>query len=220
MPLGKKPRNTAPMNDLLFPLSGMKSQILGIIHLVFMWHALNILEGANMHAPSWCQQAVWYQIFPERFANGAPSNDLVRESLHGTWPYLVPMVWPDVAHDPESTHPLSASRVPEPVYFHEELHAFYQNAIQMRRKEPCLNQGDFEFLSTDAGQRWMVCKRTHGTESVIGIFNAGNTKLNLDLNTIGLPGTPQAWKTILGQPFNEDLITLAGQSFMILKKQP
>jgi len=31
--------------------------------------------------PAWAQDAVWYQIFPERFRNGNPSNDPVRASL-------------------------------------------------------------------------------------------------------------------------------------------
>ena len=32
---------------------------------------------------AWQEEAVWYQIFPERFRNGDPSNDPVRESLGG-----------------------------------------------------------------------------------------------------------------------------------------
>ncbi|MEM7786375.1 MAG: glycoside hydrolase family 13 protein [Bacteroidota bacterium] len=31
--------------------------------------------------PAWAADAVWYQIFPERFANGDPSNDPTRETL-------------------------------------------------------------------------------------------------------------------------------------------
>jgi glycosidase len=31
--------------------------------------------------PAWASDAVWYQVFPERFANGDPSNDPTRESL-------------------------------------------------------------------------------------------------------------------------------------------
>ena len=44
-------------------------------------------------APNWFADAVWYQIFPERFRNGDPSNDPVRSSLFGTWPYTVPEDW-------------------------------------------------------------------------------------------------------------------------------
>jgi glycosidase len=42
--------------------------------------------GAGAPAPdpeTWQTEAVWYQIFPERFRNGDPSNDPVRESLGG-----------------------------------------------------------------------------------------------------------------------------------------
>ena len=44
--------------------------------------------GAGTGAPvtdpeAWQTEAVWYQIFPERFRNGDPSNDPVRDSLGG-----------------------------------------------------------------------------------------------------------------------------------------
>lgn len=48
---------------------------------------------ADSGAPDWSREVVWYQIFPERFANGDPSNDPIRDSLFGTWPYQVPEDW-------------------------------------------------------------------------------------------------------------------------------
>ncbi len=36
---------------------------------------------ASDTVPEWAVDAVWYQIFPERFRNGDPSNDPTRESL-------------------------------------------------------------------------------------------------------------------------------------------
>ncbi len=41
--------------------------------------------------PSWAEDAVWYQIFPERFRNGDPGNDPVRGSLEE--PQYVPLTW-------------------------------------------------------------------------------------------------------------------------------
>lgn len=41
--------------------------------------------------PSWAHEAVFYQIFPERFENGDPSNDPTRESLVD--PERVPSTW-------------------------------------------------------------------------------------------------------------------------------
>ena len=41
----------------------------------------------------WYEDAIWYQIFPERFYNGDVSNDPTLESLNGTWPYEVQESW-------------------------------------------------------------------------------------------------------------------------------
>lgn len=41
----------------------------------------------NDTVPDWAKDAIWYQIFPERFRNGDPSNDPTIETLEGTWPY-------------------------------------------------------------------------------------------------------------------------------------
>ena len=32
-------------------------------------------ENERFHTPDWVRQTIWYQIFPERFANGNPNND-------------------------------------------------------------------------------------------------------------------------------------------------
>ncbi len=43
--------------------------------------------------PEWAKTAIWYQIFPERFANGDKSNDPTPHDMEGAWPYLVPNDW-------------------------------------------------------------------------------------------------------------------------------
>ena len=43
--------------------------------------------------PDWAQEAVWYQIFPERFRNGDPSNDPTKQDLRWSWPRIVPETW-------------------------------------------------------------------------------------------------------------------------------
>jgi len=37
--------------------------------------------------PSWAKEVVWYQIFPERFRNGDPSNDPKTGDIIGSWPF-------------------------------------------------------------------------------------------------------------------------------------
>jgi glycosidase len=44
-------------------------------------------ENLTSKAPEWTKDAVWYQIFVERFRNGDSSNDPTKESLKGTFPH-------------------------------------------------------------------------------------------------------------------------------------
>jgi cyclomaltodextrinase / maltogenic alpha-amylase / neopullulanase len=48
-------------------------------------------HSASPTAPDWAADAVFYQIFPERFANGDPSNDPTIDSLES--PERVPDTW-------------------------------------------------------------------------------------------------------------------------------
>ncbi|MGA9117596.1 MAG: glycoside hydrolase family 13 protein [Bacteroidota bacterium] len=43
--------------------------------------------------PSWAAEAVWYQIFPERFRNGDPGNDPSPADMEGSWPHETPGLW-------------------------------------------------------------------------------------------------------------------------------
>ena len=51
------------------------------------------LAGDLSNQPTWTYDAVWYQIFPERFRNGDPHNDPTVETLKGTWPYDPQTQW-------------------------------------------------------------------------------------------------------------------------------
>ncbi|MBM2846927.1 MAG: alpha-glucosidase, partial [Bacteroidetes bacterium] len=43
--------------------------------------------------PEWAKQAIWYQIFPERFRNGDPGNDPTVNDIRGAWPHEEPVEW-------------------------------------------------------------------------------------------------------------------------------
>src|SRR5688572_28554856 len=47
--------------------------------------------GSPLQAPDWAAEAVFYQIFPERFRNGDLTNDPTRDSLE--FPEHVPASW-------------------------------------------------------------------------------------------------------------------------------
>jgi len=46
-----------------------------------------------LDVPEWAGDAVWYQIFVERFRNGDPSNDPTLHDIEGAWPRLAPEGW-------------------------------------------------------------------------------------------------------------------------------
>jgi len=43
--------------------------------------------------PEWAKDAIWYQIFPDRFYNGDTSNDPTKESMWGVWPWEIQKEW-------------------------------------------------------------------------------------------------------------------------------
>lgn len=57
--------------------------------------ALSAARGvsADTFVPEWARSVVWYQIFPERFRNGDPSNDPRVEDLRGADPQEMPRAW-------------------------------------------------------------------------------------------------------------------------------
>jgi hypothetical protein len=41
---------------------------------------------ATRYVPAWAKEAVWYQVFVERFHNGDPSNDPTLHDIEGAYP--------------------------------------------------------------------------------------------------------------------------------------
>ena len=60
----------------------MRTALLGVATtLLLAGCAVDTASEQSSNVPSWAADAVWYQIFPERFRNGDPTNDPVRASL-------------------------------------------------------------------------------------------------------------------------------------------
>lgn len=47
----------------------------------------------DLSVPAWAQDVVWYQVFPERFRNGDPSNDPTAQDIAPFTPDPVPTGW-------------------------------------------------------------------------------------------------------------------------------
>jgi cyclomaltodextrinase len=53
----------------------------------------NVEEKEFTSVPEWAKEAIWYQIFVERFRNGDPSNDPEPADMKGAYPGEVPVTW-------------------------------------------------------------------------------------------------------------------------------
>ncbi len=77
--------------------------IISVVVLFFSFcsHTSNVKEISNTDNPNpelntppeWAKDAIWYQIFPERFRNGDQNNDPTIETLDFTWPYDKQTEW-------------------------------------------------------------------------------------------------------------------------------
>lgn len=68
----------------------MKKQIFLLLVLIVSFSSA---QTKFNQPPTWAKDAVWYQIFPERFYNGDKSNDPKAIDMVGAWPFFVPEGW-------------------------------------------------------------------------------------------------------------------------------
>lgn len=54
---------------------------------------LVIFSFVRADNPEWAKDAIWYQIFPDRFYNGDVNNDPTKESMWGVWPWEIQEHW-------------------------------------------------------------------------------------------------------------------------------
>ena len=84
---------------------------------------LAVATAAQPAPPAWAQDAVWYQIFPERFANGDPTNDPTRASLES----------PDAAGDDWAVTPWTADWYARAPWEQARGPDFYDDGVFDRR---------------------------------------------------------------------------------------
>lgn len=71
----------------------MKKTTLFLLSLIILNNCSTPEKTKLTDVPSWAKEAVWYQIFPERFANGDLNNDPMPVDMEGAWPYFTPDDW-------------------------------------------------------------------------------------------------------------------------------
>ena len=71
-----------------------RSLLILLVMILFPGYSWNQNKVKDIpRVPEWSKTAVWYQIFPERFANGDVTNDPTPHDMAGAWPYNIPKGW-------------------------------------------------------------------------------------------------------------------------------
>jgi cyclomaltodextrinase / maltogenic alpha-amylase / neopullulanase len=86
----------------------------------------------------------------------------------------MPMVWPDLAYQPQQAHPLGRERPADAVSFDKSLFGFYQTAIALRRHSPALRRGIIEFVAADDTAQFLAFRRADEKESLLVGLNRGD----------------------------------------------
>jgi glycosidase len=86
-----------------------------------------------------------------------------------------PMLWDDLAYDPEFMGPDGRRVGPHEVKFNRDLHSFFRAAISLRRGQPVLNRGEFRWLSVDDNANTLSFERTGGKQRAVVVFNRSDS---------------------------------------------
>ncbi|MEM9186687.1 MAG: glycoside hydrolase family 13 protein [Planctomycetota bacterium] len=98
----------------------------------------------------------------------------------------MPMVWPDLHHDPQRSDPLGRDRPADAVAFDHDLFAFYQALFKLRHDCPALRRGRFEVVVSDDLAAVLTFKRVGEGETCYVILNRGDKAIEVSL-TVGEP---------------------------------
>lgn len=81
-----------------------------------------------------------------------------------------PMVWEDLKFEPQKISPGGQPERNDDVNFDASLHAFYREAIALRKKHPVLIDGEFRVIGAENSTRTFALART-GYENLVAVFN-------------------------------------------------
>ena len=90
-----------------------------------------------------------------------------------------PLIWKDYRFDSETVDPRGLDRPVDEVKFNDELFAYYQNMIKIRKDHPVLIHGDIDFVVMDDPNQILAYSRYDEANEVIVAFNNGDVAQNI-----------------------------------------
>ena len=94
----------------------------------------------------------------------------------------MPMVWPDLAYEPQTHDPLGRPRLRDDVAFDSSLYNFYQRIIDLRKTHPALRRGTFEVFLADDERSVLAFQRILGDEVLVIVLNRSEEAHSLRLS--------------------------------------
>jgi cyclomaltodextrinase len=85
-----------------------------------------------------------------------------------------PMLWADKKYDPETFNPDQSTHGPDEVKFDQDLFAWYQKFIALRRRSAAIRLGSFTTVAADDARQLYAFSRKYGNEEVLVVINRGS----------------------------------------------
>jgi glycosidase len=125
-----------------------------------------------------------------------------------------PLWWQGLQFAPETRNNVQPGPSAfDPVGFDPAVFALYQKLIAIRKSEPALQTGAFEFVVAEGGK--LAYKRTNGENEILVCFNMGDKEAFFEL-----PLTFKYRNLLDNKSLNESKIKLGPLSAAILQRQP
>lgn len=96
----------------------------------------------------------------------------------------MPMVWPDLVYERQTSDPLGRRRPVDEVKFDNALFTYYRSAVRLRRRHAALRRGTFRVLRAADAKGSFAFARTSPAETLVVAINRSDAAQEL-----ALPGT-------------------------------
>jgi glycosidase len=91
------------------------------------------------------------------------------------------MVWSGLNYETETADPLGRQRIPDQVFFNNDLFNWYKKLIDIRRDNKVLSDGELNFFYINSGSKVLGYKRTLNSKTVFIILNNDNTNKSIEM---------------------------------------
>jgi glycosidase len=97
-----------------------------------------------------------------------------------------PMIWPELAYEPEAAHPFAKERPVDPVNFDKDLYLWYKKLIAIRKKYPVLSIGSISFYPQMDSAKILVFDRDYEDQKLKIVVNNQNVEYRMTADDLNL----------------------------------